>query len=157
MFWKFSIVSNILDLQWCPPRYMQDVIAIVLKSNIDKLVEASPFFSLLINELMSVIMKILLLMLGHWMNLNHWENINVQEGKAKTITTALNLLMERRNLHKDNMTGFSRDGASFMTGKNEWRTIVHFLCVSTVWLTGLLFAQAKRLMLFLIWQNSKRS
>ena len=44
---------------------MQDVIAIVLKSNIDILVEASPFFSLLINELMSVIMKILLLMLGH--------------------------------------------------------------------------------------------
>ena len=68
-------------------------------------------------------MKILLLMLGHWMNLNHWENINVQEGKAKTITTALNLLMERRNLHKDNMTGFSRDGTSFMTGKNKWRTI----------------------------------
>ena len=49
--------------------------------------------------------------------LHFLENINVQNGKAETITTAVNLLMERRNLHK--MAGFSSDGASVMTGKNN--------------------------------------
>ena len=44
-----------------------------------------------------------------------------------------------------------------MEFQNEWRTIVHFLCLSTAWFTGLCFAQAKQLMVFLIWQNSKRS
>ena len=69
---------------------------------------------------MSVIMKILLFMLSYWMNnpeLHFLENINVQNGKAETITTAVNLLMERRNLHK--MAGFGSDGASVMTGKNN--------------------------------------
>ena len=69
---------------------------------------------------MSVIMKILLFMLSYWMNfkpeLHFLENINVQNGKAETITTAVNLLMERRNLHK--IAGFGSDGASVMTGKN---------------------------------------
>ena len=44
---------------------MQDAIATVLKSNTDKLVEASPFFSLLFDEWTSVIMKILLFMLSY--------------------------------------------------------------------------------------------
>ena len=44
-----------------------------------------------------------------------------------------------------------------MEFQNEWRMIVHFLYLSTAWLTGLHFAQAKWLMVFLIWQNSKRS
>ena len=48
--------------------------------------------------------------------LHFLENINVQNGKAETITTAVNLLMERRNLHK--IAGFGSDGASVMTGKN---------------------------------------
>ena len=49
--------------------------------------------------------------------LHFLENINVQNGKTETITTAVNLLMERRNLHK--MAGFGSDGASVMTGKNN--------------------------------------
>ena len=46
---------------------MQDAIATGLKSNIDKLEEASPFFSLLIDESMdvSIIIKMLLFMLSY--------------------------------------------------------------------------------------------
>ena len=51
--------------------------------------------------------------------LHFLDNINVRDGKAKTFTTAVNLLMERRNLHKAKMTGFGNDGASVMTGKNN--------------------------------------
>ena len=103
---------------------MQDAIATVLKSNIDKLVEASPFFSLLIDESTDVSNHENLVVYVKLLNefkpeLHFLENINVRDGKAETITTAVNLLMERRNLHKDKMTGFGSDGASVMTGKNN--------------------------------------
>ena len=51
--------------------------------------------------------------------LHFLENINVQNGKADAITTAVNLLMEKRNLHKDKMKGFGSSGVSVMTGKNN--------------------------------------
>ena len=146
---------------------MRDTIATVLKFNVDKLVEASPFFSLLIDKSTDVInhenLVVHVKLLNEFKSKLHFlENINFRNGKAETITNAVNLLMERRKLHKDKMKGFGSDGASVMTGKNngvskQRRTIVHFSCLSTAWLTGLRFAQAKRLMIFLIWQNSKRS
>lgn len=51
--------------------------------------------------------------------LHFLENIIVQNGKADAITTAVNLLMEKRNLHKDKMKGFGSSGVSVMTGKNN--------------------------------------
>ena len=103
---------------------MQDAIATVLKSNTDKLVEASPFFSLLIDESTDVSNHENLVVYVKLLNefkpeLHFLENINVRDGKAETITTAVNLLMEKRNLHKDKITGFGSDGASVMTGKNN--------------------------------------
>lgn len=103
---------------------LEDAIATVLKSNVDKLVEASPFFSLLIDESTDVINHENLVVYVKLLNefrpeLHFLENINVRDGKAETITTAVNLLMERRNLHKDKMTGFGNNGASVMTGKNN--------------------------------------
>lgn len=103
---------------------LQDAIATVLKSNIDKLVDASPFFSLLIDESTDVSNHENLFVYVKLLNefrpeLHFLENINVRDGKAETITTAVNLLMERRNLHKDKMTGFGSNGASVMTGKNN--------------------------------------
>jgi len=47
------------------------------------------------------------------------EKLNVRDGKAETVTTAVNLLMERRNLHEDKMTGIGSDGASVITGRNN--------------------------------------
>ena len=104
---------------------MQDAIATVLKSNIDKLVEASPLFSLLIDESMDFSNHENLVVYVNLLNefkpeLHFLENINVRDGKAETITTAVNLLMERRNLHKDKMAGFGSDGASVVTGKKQW-------------------------------------
>ena len=86
---------------------MQDAIATVLKSNINKLVNHENLVVQvkLLNEFKS--------------KLHFLENINNRNGKAETITTAVNLLMERRNLHKDKMKGFGSDGASVMTGKNN--------------------------------------
>ena len=46
-------------------------------------------------------------------------NINVWDGKAKTITTAVNLLMEKRNFDKNRMTGFGSHRAYIITGKNN--------------------------------------
>ena len=101
---------------------MQDAIATVLKSNIDKLVEASPFFSQLIDESTDVSNHENLVVYVKLLNefkpeLHFLENINVRDGKAETITTAVNLLMERINLSK--MTGFGSDGASVITGKSN--------------------------------------
>ena len=120
---------------------MQHATLAVLQSNIDKLVDASPFFSLLIDESTDVSNHEYLVVYVKLLNefkpeLAFLENINVQDGKAQAISTAVNLLMERRNLHKDKMAGFSSDGASVMTGKkmefqSKWRTTVHFLCLST--------------------------
>ncbi|XP_022809136.1 protein FAM200A-like [Stylophora pistillata] len=103
---------------------MQDAIATVLKSNIDKLVEGIPFFSLLIDESTDFSNHKNLVVYVKLLNefkpeLHFLENINVRDGKVETITTAVNLLMERRYLHKDKMTGFSNDGVSVMTGKNN--------------------------------------
>ena len=103
---------------------MQDAIATVLKSNVDKLVEASPFFSLLIDKSTDVInhenLVVHVKLLNEFKSKLHFlENINVRNGKAETITTAVNLLMERRNLHKDKIKGFGSDGASVMKGKNN--------------------------------------
>lgn len=98
---------------------MQDAIATILKSNIDKLVEASPFFSLSIDE--STVsnhenLVVYVKLLNEFkLELHFLENINDRNGKTETITTAVNLLMERRNLHKDKTTGFGSDGASVMT------------------------------------------
>lgn len=69
--------------------------------------------------------------------------------------------MERRNLHKDKMTGWQDLPVmeqvpwqeKTMEFQSKWRMIVHFLCPSTAWLTGLRFAEVKRLMVFLIWQK----
>lgn len=89
---------------------MQDAIATFLKSNIDKLVEASPLFSLLIDESTDVSnhenLDVHIKLLNEFNSVLHFlENINVWNGKAETITNAVNLLMERRNLHKDKMKG----------------------------------------------------
>ena len=48
-----------------------------------------------------------------------FKNINVWDGKAKTITTAVNLLMEKRNFDKNRMTGFGSHRACIITGKNN--------------------------------------
>lgn len=40
-------------------------------------------------------------------------------GKAETFTAAVNLLMEKRDLNKNRMTGFGSDRASLVTGKNN--------------------------------------
>ena len=103
---------------------MQDAMAAVLKSNVDKLVQASPFFSLLIDESTDVSNHENLVVYVKLLNdckpeLHFLENINVRDGKAKTITTAIKMLMEKRNLDKNKMTGFGSDGASVMTGKNN--------------------------------------
>ena len=88
---------------------MQDAIATVLKSNIDKLVEASLFFSLLIDESTDFVnhenLVVYVKLLNEFKSELHFlENIDVRNGKVETITTAVNLLMEKRNLHKDKMT-----------------------------------------------------
>ena len=103
---------------------MQDAIAAVLKSNVDKLVQASPFFSLLIDESTDVSNHENLVVYVKLLNdckpeLHFLENINVCDGKAETITSAINMLMQKRNLQKNKMTGFGSDGASVMTGKNN--------------------------------------
>ena len=103
---------------------MQDAIAAVLKSNVDKLVQASPFFSLLIDESTDVSNHENLVVYVKLLNdckpeLHFLENINVRDGKAETITSAINMLMQKRNLQKNKMTGFGSDGASVMTGKNN--------------------------------------
>ena len=63
--------------------------------------------------------------------LHFLENVNVCDGKAETITTAINMLMQKRNLHKNKMTGFGSNGASVMTGKSNGVTKQIF----TAWLT----------------------
>ena len=103
---------------------MQDAIAAVLKSNVDKLVQASPFFSLLIDESTDVSNHENLVVYVKLLNdckpeLHFLENINVRDGKAETITSAINMLMQKRNLQKNKMTGFGSDGASVMTSKNN--------------------------------------
>lgn len=47
------------------------------------------------------------------------ENLHVGDGKAKTVTTAVNLMMENRNLKKNRKTVFFRERARVMTGKND--------------------------------------
>ena len=79
---------------------MQDAIAAVLKSNVDKLVQASPFFSLLIDESTDVSNHENLVVYVKLLNdckpeLHFLENINVRDGKAETITTAINMLMQK--------------------------------------------------------------
>lgn len=111
---------------------MQDAIATVLESNIDKLVEASPFFSLLINESMDVSNHENLVVYVKLLNefkpeLHFLENINVYDGKAQTITTAVNLLMERRNLQKDKMTGF---GSEFLFLYLQWQILVRDFAIT---------------------------
>ena len=103
---------------------MQDAIAAFLESNVDKLVQASPFFSLLIDESTDVSNHENLVVYVKLLNdckpeLHFLENINVRDGKAETITSAINMLMQKRNLQKNKMTGFGSDGASVMTGKNN--------------------------------------
>ena len=111
---------------------LQDAIATVLKSNIDKLVEASPFFSLLIDESMDVSNHENLVVYVKLLNefkpeLHFLENINVYDGKAQTITTAVNLLMERKNLQKDKMTGF---GSEFLFLYLQWQILVRDFAIT---------------------------
>ena len=99
--------------------------ALGTRMNIDKLVEASPFFSLLIDESTDVsnhenLVVYVKLLKEFKPELHFLENVNVRDGKAETITTAVNLLMERRNLHKDKMTEFGSDGASVHDRKKQW-------------------------------------
>ena len=78
--------------------------------------------------------------------LHFLENMNVRDERSKLLQLLnINLLMERRNLHKDKMAGLGSDGASVMTGKNNGI------------LKRVKDTQAKRLIVFLIWQNSKGS
>ena len=104
-------------------KVLKDPIVAVVKSNVDKLVQASPFYSLLIDESTDVSnhenLVYVKLLNDCKPGLHFLKNINVLDGKVETITAAVNLLMEKRNLYKNRMTGFGSDGASVMTGKNN--------------------------------------
>ena len=80
---------------------MQDAIATVLKSNVDKLVQASPFFSLLSDESTDVSNHENLVVYVKVLNdckpeLHFLEKINVRDGKTETITTAITMLMQKK-------------------------------------------------------------
>lgn len=73
---------------------MQDAIATVLKSNIDKIVEASTFFSLIIDELSDVSNHKNLVVYVKLLNelkreLHFLENINIRDGRPKLLPLLL--------------------------------------------------------------------
>ena len=96
-----------------------------LKSCVDKLVQAHPLFSLLIDKSTAVSnhenLVVHVKLLNDVKSEFHFfkKNINVWDGKVKTITTAVNLLMEKRNFDKNRMTGFGSHRACVITGKNN--------------------------------------
>lgn len=95
-----------------------------MKFNIDKLVEASLFFFLLIDELIDFsnyenFVVYVKLLNEFKLELYFLENINVLDGKVEIVIIVVNLLMKRRNSRKDKMIGFGSDGVSVMIGKNN--------------------------------------